>query len=278
MVGRIRQGSDPVRIAPLHEIGLDPWDGGVVDCTTHAVSPETNPSLPSAMNRSPSFARHRRPGFTILELMVAIVIVAILAVLGFTVFNRSIMKGRQVQTASLGRAVGMGITNFMAENMRPPNPPDRDDFDTVYGEPGGAFPTSFLVGVLTGGRGSLTGEGGATVESSVLNPRGIEYVELPLAPNRILGVSPDDGRIYDAWGRELMFAINSRNAVVPENQGERDEILYTRGLMDYLDTRPGFRAWAFISMGADGLKGRTASSNLRDSTVTHHGSDDVISW
>lgn len=219
-------------------------------------------------------------GFTLIELLVTIVIVGILVAVGFGAFNRSVLKARQVETQSLGRTLGIGIGNFMAENFRPPNPPSKDDWDTVYGDPGGLYDTSFLIAVLTGGEGSFQEPDGSgePVDVGRLNPNRTQFVDLPVVQQPRTGVWEEDGRLYDSWGRELMIVINSRYQDTQENNGQRDEILHSWGLLNYSDTNPGIRSWAFISMGADGLKGREQEENLFEGNATYLGSDDVISW
>lgn len=226
-------------------------------------------------------SRTNNRGFTLIELLVVSLIIAILATVGFSVFRKGILKARAVETASLGRAVGIGISNFTIENMRPPNPPTRDDLDTIYGDPDGDYSTAFLVGVLTGGSTDFTDTDGTVTPSTELNPNGTVYVELPEARNQKLGVNPDTKRIYDSFGRELIFAINSRRVSQFDNQGDpgfQDEVLHTGGLFDYRDTKPGPRAFAFLSFGADGLKGRSMSEDLLDADQILAGSDDIISW
>ncbi len=235
--------------------------------------------FPLSLTRPRSGAGSGLGGFTLIELLVTIVIVGILVAVGFGAFNRGILKARQVETQSLGRTVGIGIDNFRAENFRPPNPPFRDDFDTVYGAPDSDLDTGFLVAVLMGREGSFQLPGGGDpVDAADINPNRTEFVDLPVVTQPRIGVWQENGRLYDSWGRQLMFVINSRYQEFRENNGERDEILFSWGLLEYVDTSPGIRAWAFISMGADGLKGREMSENYNEPNTTYSGSDDVISW
>jgi prepilin-type N-terminal cleavage/methylation domain-containing protein len=226
-----------------------------------------------------------RTGFTLVELMVVIAIVAVLAVLITAGANRFIESGRKVQTMAQFRDFQVGMTLFEGDYMKPPIPKSKRDtgWDTIYGDPGGFYSTQFLVAALAGEDKDFPyiGENFSAKEA---NPRSESYITFPYAPDNRSGVGKD-GKLYDPWGREIMVAINGMKSTNPNDtlvdfnkneSGKNDRRLHTWGLAEYTETKPRDQAYVFWSYGKDGKKGKKGEAP--NSVVPYAGSDDVISW
>ena len=82
------------------------------------------------MLKSMDGAKPYRPkprGFTLVELLVVISIVAVLAALVTMVANRSIESGRKVQALAQFRDFQVGMTLFETDYLRPPIPQSKRD-------------------------------------------------------------------------------------------------------------------------------------------------------
>lgn len=217
-------------------------------------------------------------GFTLVELLVVISIVAVLAVLTVIGARRFIEKGRKVQMMAQFRDLGIGMTLFANDYSKPPIPQSKRDtgWDTIYGDPGGNYSTQFLISALAGEDKDYP-YGGDKFSAKQANPRGESYIIFPAASADNKGGVGKDGRLYDPWGGEVMVAINgfkSTNAndeLVPFNNGRNDERLHTWGLAEYRETKPKEQPFVFWSYGKDKRIGRNGVNTLTNS-------DDVISW
>ncbi len=236
------------------------------------------------MNPMPETRCRCKPsaGFTLVELLVTILIIAILAALSFMGVNRMIENGRKVQTLAIFRDFTVGMTMFESDYTRPPVPTSKRDtgWDTIYGDPGGFYSNKFLVSVLAGEDKDYP-FGGENFTTSSVNPREESYMIFPLAPDGKNGVGTD-GILYDAWGFEIMVAINGLLSNNPEdelvdfNGGQNDRRLHTWGLAEYVETKPDEQSFVLWSYGKDNKKGDDAESY--GEVVPLKGSGDVISW
>lgn len=222
---------------------------------------------------------HQNPrsrGFTLVELLVVILIIAVLAVLGFAGSSRFIEKGKKVQAMAQFRDFEIGMKMFETDYTKPPLPQSKRDtgWDTIYGDPGGTYTNQFLVSVLAGEDKDYP-YGGENFSAKQVNPQSQSYMVFPLAEDNKKGVGKD-GKLYDPWGREMMVAINGFNApnqlLLPFNNGQNDSRLYTWALAEYTDTKPNEQAYVFWSYGKDGKKGKNGNGG------SYAESDDVISW
>lgn len=70
---------------------------------------------------------HHVRGFTLLELLVVITIIAILGALGYQVGNRMLERGRSVACLQNLRGIGIGLRSYLVENSNvlPPLAPGR---------------------------------------------------------------------------------------------------------------------------------------------------------
>ena len=218
----------------------------------------------------------RSGGFTLVELLVVILIIAVLAVLGFAGSSRFIEKGKKVQALTQFRDFEVGMKMFETDYNKPPTPQSKRDtgWDTIYGDPGGNYTNQFLVSVLAGEDKDYP-YGGESFSAKQVNPQGQSYMTFPLAVDNKKGVGKD-GKLYDPWGREVMVAINGFAApgqtLLPFKNGQNDSRLFTWGLAEYTDTKPHEQAYVFWSYGKDGKKGKNGNGG------SYAESDDVISW
>ncbi len=229
----------------------------------------------------PEFPR-RGSGFTLIEILVSIGIIALLALFAFVGTTGYIEKGRKSKASAQFRDFKVGLSLFEADYQKPPIPKSKRDtgWDTIYGDPGGFYSNDFLVAALAGEDRDYpyVGESFATRD---VNPLQQCYMKFPFAADKKSGVG-DDGILYDPWGREVMVAINGFESVNSPGSlsefsgGQNDKRLYTWGLAEYTDTKPRSESYVFWSYGKDGEKGKNGESV--SSIVPLRGSDDVVSW
>lgn len=217
----------------------------------------------------------KRPGFTLVELMVAIVIVAVLAAVVFTVGSRAIAKASKTQVLQQMRDLAQGFEAYAVDYGHPPVPggkkpgSNRNEapgWDTIYGDPPqpnrnyGNEP--IIVSLMGESDRAFRMDNGETFYANDLNPKGERYLNFPYAPDNRNGVG-EDGRLYDPWGRELIIAINAH----APNSPTHERILETYGLGEWTDRKPRYESYAFWSYGKDGEKAETYAN-----------SDDVAFW
>lgn len=244
------------------------------------------------MKPRPFIRHHGSPAFTLIELLVVMIIIAVLAVMLFGGFSSAMLKARKLTCASTMKNAGDGIMNYMADNYgKPPAPKTKqlpgNQWDTIYGNPGGNYSSEWLLAVLLGMEGSYQIDG-QTEDTKIANPTLTAYAQFDRKnePKGGLYIEDPDGtnpkpKLYDPWGREIIFAINS---VMQENDasgGNNDKALDTYGFCQYADLnnepKNFVRQFAMISYGDDAKKGKE-QKDLNDSTATFAKSDDVISW
>lgn len=221
-------------------------------------------------------------GFTLVELLVVITIIAALAFLIFAGASRLIENGRKVKALAQFRDFQVGMSLFEVDYLKPPIPKSKRDtgWDTIYGDPGGNYSTQFLVSALAGEDKDYPYKG-ENFSTKDVNPRNESYMTFPLAPDNRAGVGRD-GRLYDPWGGEIMVAINGfksnnpNDRLVDFNNGQNDRRLHTWGLAEYKETKPREQSYVFWSYGKDRKKGKNAGSY--GDVVSLENSDDVISW
>jgi prepilin-type N-terminal cleavage/methylation domain-containing protein len=233
------------------------------------------------MHRQRTSTASSHKGYTLIELLLTITIIAILVVFIFIGVQQGLLRARKSNCAGLMREVGNGITAYMADHYaKTPAPATKKEWDVVYGDPGGNYSTEWLVAVLGGRQGVFKETDGSTSDSKGANEDGTVYVEFPVKGERRGGIfiEPDgSAKFWDPWGRELMIVINSPIQSTYAAGGFSDEVLHTWGLCEYQDTKVDARPFAAISLGADGLKG-VGKGTPFDGSQIFAKSDDVISW
>jgi prepilin-type N-terminal cleavage/methylation domain-containing protein len=224
----------------------------------------------------PKFSLNRRQGFTLVELLVVITIVAVLALLSFAGATMFIDRGRKVQAVSQFRDLSVGLQAYMTENQRPPLPQANRDSgeDAVFGVVGDELNNDFIVAALYGDVSTLQGFDNKYTQEE-LNPKKESYLVLPMTPAKKNGMGPD-AVLYDPWGRPIMIAINAPPFQEDSAGGTKDRLLSTKGIGEYTDTKPREQDYVFWAFGKDGKKGKGGASNT--AVVPYGNSDDVVSW
>ncbi|MBT8043470.1 MAG: type II secretion system GspH family protein [Verrucomicrobiae bacterium] len=211
-------------------------------------------------------------GFTLVELLVVIAIVSVLAALVFSISGKMMLKAQKVTCTAAMKDVSLALSSYEVDYNKLPLPQHKDEWDTILGDPDGLYSTAPLVSVLTGADDSEWSENdGNSFDLSTLNPNNEVYLSPNIARGKREAGIKEDGKLYDPWGRELMFALNSRRQNHDENEGYRDKILHTWGLAEWAETKPGYENFVIWSYGKDGIKGRGEEA-------TFAGSDDVKSF
>ena len=212
----------------------------------------------------------RRPaGFTLIELMVSILIIALLAVLAFVVGGKAVMKAQRATALGQMREIAVGIESFSVDYRRPPVPKSKRDtgWDTIYGDPGGLYPNAALIGALMGSDEEFGTNTGEIFAGRDMNPNGNVYIETRIVDDKKSGIGREDGKLYDPWGREVMFAVNTPPFRTKDAGGQFDRRLMTWGLAEYEDKRPREQSYIIWSYGKDGVK-----------APAYAGADDIANW
>lgn len=232
-----------------------------------------------------TFQPRRGRGFTLVELLVVITIIAVLATVSILGAPKLIDRGRKVQALTQFRELSVGMAAFESDNNRPLIPYEQRvaGQDTVYGDVGGEFSNAIVVAVL-GGTGENLSYRPMDFKVKDVNPKEEVYMIFKTAEKNKNGVTAN-GVIHDPWGRELMFAVNAfkssnPNAILVENNtttpGKNDSRLDTKGLAVYSDTQPREQSYVMWTYGKDGKKGGEESRGRK--IPPYSGSDDVVSW
>lgn len=202
-------------------------------------------------------------GFTLVEILVVIAIIAVLASLTFTVSIRVMHKAEKVTCTNLMRNWGMALESYYADYNRFPLPKEKKNEDTIFGDTNGYYSTAPLVAALTGAEvTTLVENNGDTFDINYLNPSRDIYIEPTLSTSKKEGGIYEDGKLYDPWGRELMFALNSR---------KDGATLDTWGFADWDEVKPRDEDYVIWSYGRDGKHGKGDNKKFA-------GSDDVKSF
>lgn len=163
--------------------------------------------------RSNSF---KRPGFTLIELLVVITIIGVLASLVISQANKLMADGRKLQVQTVLKDLRVAITSYQVDyNRWPVNPSLLSAASSGQDVP--ALPTdenSGIVGALTtlttASSGGSGGSGGGS-GSVNLNPKGIKFIDLPIARNGKFGLvnAQPPYRLVDLWGSVYQVLLDT---------------------------------------------------------------------
>jgi len=210
------------------------------------------PPLPTSL--------HRR-GFTLIELLVVIVIIAILASLAIPATNLVMRKANELKIKTTMKDIEVAVGHYRTEyNRFPINPDDAGSGDTDL-EPFLTDGTSQpMINILMN---NVDTSGGSTN----MNPRGIKFLDLPMAKNNLFGIIDPSGgsgdgspvQLVDNWGLPYMVALDTNydNRIQNPDKNSNDQVISTAA-PEYLG-----RSVAVYSYGAD---------------RTEFTKDDIVSW
>jgi len=191
----------------------------------------------------------RAPGFTLIEILVVIVIIAILASAGFAVGNKAFQKARQTMALRVCTGIELGVNNFFIEYSTLPSAATDDveiETDTAAG-------LDFIRILLAG-----EPEGG-----TIMNVKGIKFLEIKQGKANKDGLmySTDGTQIlglYDPWGGPYHVKLD----------GNSDEVIQVQPKASAVQKTLNGRRVAAWTNGADGVE------DANDGKVT----DDVTTW
>ena len=164
----------------------------------HMKNPPTM-SLPAPFSSSlPILPRKASASaFTLIELLVVIAIIAILAGLAFPAVQGAMGSAKKAQARNDVNLLASAVKAFQLEYGRLPGS------ETVDG-----LAPANLIATLT--------------SSNANNPRGIVFFEPKIAKGKKNGLSTDDGKYYDPWGKEysVLLDYNYDNKIKNTNSNQ----------------------------------------------------------
>jgi prepilin-type N-terminal cleavage/methylation domain-containing protein len=215
--------------------------------------------------------RRSSPAFTLVELTVVILIIAVLVALSFTGISAAQNAARKAQVKNdIGQIITAVKGYYGDYGAWPLNSVQAGaGSDTVYGDPGGTYSSADLFNILR-----AIADTSYNVNNQ-LNPKGIIYFNAKDVKNAATprggfataaatsptGKAIKKGAYVDPWGAEYVVWID----------GDYNNDLTTKVASSYSDLVSLQAGVADCSLGRDGKFGRNGNGILS-------GSDDVTSW
>jgi len=228
--------------------------------------------LPSALCPLPSAAPRARAAFTLIEMTVVILIIAILAGFIFTAGSSTIDHARKAQAKNDVTQIVTAINAYYTEYGKYPMADIKQGFDTLYGDPNGSYGNEDVFNVLRAVNAGVNA-------NNYLNPRQIIFftatnAKVPTAPREAVltqnvttpnGNAANIGAFVDPWGNTYMIAIDGNY-----DGSTTDYIPYTSGVTYGTGNTVSVGCFS-LSYGKDGKQGKNGDKK-------YSGSDDVLSW
>ncbi len=177
-----------------------------------------------------SSPRHQR-GFTLVELLVVIVIIAILASLAIPVANVVMDRANRLRVTATMKSVQVAVGHYRTEYNRFPIDP------TQSATSGDADMPPFLTDGTVDTINILMAQTDPAASPN-LNSRQIKFVDLPFAKNGLFGiVDPSGGsgnsaplQLVDTWGQPytMQFDSNYDNRVENPDVGNIDMVISSK--------------------------------------------------
>lgn len=185
-----------------------------------------------------------RSGFTLIELMVVIAIIAVLVAMTVPVVGRAIDSARRGQASTEVKSIEAALLQYYNEYGRFPHGNDPGGSDYVYGE-GGDADNRDLMNVLRAINSNESQNPGDGIADHSANPRRIVFLEIP---DRSLS---DDGDYVDPWGEQYNVLVDTSFDGNINVSGTYEEIqnrrvaVWTRADRELDERRRHIHSWNF---------------------------------
>lgn len=210
--------------------------------TSLIVLEPTPPTKPIMKTNHPS-SRLVQAGFTLVELLVVIVIIAILASLAVPVTNKVMENANKLRIKATMKDIQVAIGNFRTEYNRFPV----DVSGNSGGEDIDPIPTDGSNSIIT----TLMAAGSADANDN-MNRRKIKFIDLPYAKNgSSFGIIDSSGgsggadlQLVDIWGMpyQILLDTNYDNRITNPDASNVDQIISSRA-PQYLSASAGVHCY-----------------------------------
>jgi len=209
------------------------------------------------MTREPAQNRASRSGYTLLELLIVVTIIALLAAIGTATGSKIITPARKMSASTQIAAIEQAILNYEMEYQRFPLLPSDSGTTTGYG--GTELLSSNAYGSFMD---ALAGEKNSP-PSEVPNTRGTSFLTPNYSqgdpPRSGINVSLGDMQWNDPWGNPFIILLDSD---------------YDGKLVDPFDSTSLWRSVMILSAGPNHPQGSVTGFASIDPTLR----DIVYSW
>ena len=210
------------------------------------------------MSSALRMSRRFNQGFTLVELLVVVVIIAILASLAVPVTNSVMRRANELRIKAVMKDLEVAISNFRAEyNRLPVTVPSGNAAADLEIETGDQTP---LIAVLM-----AMGDPTSNPQAKVFNTRWIKFIDLAIAKNgQSFGVVLSSGtsgnmRLVDLWGMPYRIIIDSNYDNQIQNPDAKNS-----------DQRVSSRAPQYLP--------RNVGVQSRGPDKIANTKDDIVSW